>query len=135
MKTTKYLALAFATVVLLGALSFLPNPVNQVAHAQGQYGLCVSSATAPGCQSSAYGDVVIAAAAQQVVVSTTAVTANSPIQVQYDYSLGTALGVTCNTTGQLPSISARVAGTSFTIHTGATFTTNPGCFSFRVIPQ
>lgn len=134
MKISKWLGISFAAVIALASFSLLPI-YHPTVHAQGQYGLCVSSATSPGCQSSAYGDVVIAAAAQQVVVSTTAVTANSPIQVQYDYSLGTALGVTCNTTGQLPSISARVAGTSFTIHTGATFTTNPGCFSFRVIPQ
>jgi len=70
------------------------------------------------------------------VVSTTAVTANSVIQVQPDSTLGTALSVTCNTTADsgltAPRVSARSAGTSFTITLG-TFTTNPECFSYIII--
>jgi hypothetical protein len=70
------------------------------------------------------------------VVDTTAVTANSVIQIQPDSSLGTALSVTCNTTADsgltAPRVSARAAGTSFTITLG-TFTTNPECFSYIVI--
>ncbi len=69
-------------------------------------------------------------------VNTTAVTANSVIQIQPDSSLGTALSVTCNTTADsgltAPRVSARSAGTSFTITLG-TFTSNPQCFSFLVI--
>ena len=70
------------------------------------------------------------------VVDTTAVTANSVIQIQPDSSLGTALSVTCNTTADsaltAPRVSARSAGTSFTITMG-TYTTNPECFSYVVI--
>src|SRR5581483_6582482 len=70
------------------------------------------------------------------VVSTTAVTANSIIQIQPDSSLGTALSVTCNTsmdTGlTAPRVSARTAGTSFTISLG-TFSTNPECFSYIIV--
>jgi len=70
------------------------------------------------------------------VVSTTAVTANSVIQIQPDSTLGTALSVTCNTTADsaltAPRVSARSAGTSFTITLG-TFSTNPVCFSYIVI--
>ena len=70
------------------------------------------------------------------VISTTAVTASSVIQIQPDSSLGTALSVTCNTTADsaltAPRVSARSAGTSFTITLG-TFTTNPECFSYLVI--
>jgi hypothetical protein len=70
------------------------------------------------------------------VISTTAVNANSIIQVQPDSSLGTALSVTCNTTADsgltVPRISARTASTSFTIQLG-TFTTNPECFSYVII--
>ena len=69
-------------------------------------------------------------------VNTTAVTANSVIQIQPDSSLGTALSVTCNTTADssftAPRVSARSAGTSFTIALG-TFATNPECFSYIVI--
>ena len=70
------------------------------------------------------------------VVSTTAVTANSVIQIQPDSTLGTALSVTCNTTADsgltAPRVSARSAGTSFTITLG-TFTTHPECFSYVII--
>ena len=65
-------------------------------------------------------------------VNTTAVTANSVIQIQPDSTLGTALSVTCNTTADSgltsPRVSARSAGTSFTITMG-TYSTNPECFS------
>jgi len=70
------------------------------------------------------------------VVSTTAVTANSVIQIQPDSTLGTALSVTCNTTADsgltAPRVSARSANTSFTITLG-TFSTNPECFSYIII--
>ena len=135
MKITKYIAFAFVTVVLLGSLSLLPIIHPTVAHAQ-QYAECISSATSPGCASAAYGIVTIAASAQTVVVNTTAVTATSPIFLTYDYSLGTALGVTCNTTGQALEVSARTIGSSFTVKSlTGTFSTNPGCLSFYIIPQ
>ena len=69
-------------------------------------------------------------------VNTTAVTANSVIQIQPDSTLGTALSVTCNTTADsgltAPRVSARSAGTSFTITMG-TYSTNPECFSYLII--
>jgi hypothetical protein len=69
-------------------------------------------------------------------IDTTAVTANSVIQIEPDDSLGTALSVTCNTamdTGlTAPRVGARVAGTSFTINLG-TFSTNPECFSYIIV--
>lgn len=76
------------------------------------------------------------ASAGTCVISTTAVTANSVIQIQPDSTLGTALSVTCNTSADTgvtaPRISARSAATSFTITLG-TFTTNPQCFSYLII--
>ena len=76
------------------------------------------------------------ASAATCVISTTAVTANSVIEIESDSSLGPALSVTCNTTADsaltAPRVSARSAGTSFTIALG-TFTTNPECFSYLVI--
>lgn len=69
-------------------------------------------------------------------VNTTAVTANSQIIVIEDETLGTRLGVTCNTsTNVLPAsrlMAARSAGASFTINLG-TVTTNPACFSYSIV--
>ncbi len=98
---------------------------------------CSDSAGAAACGSAAAGSFVIDAAATSVTVSTTAVTANSQIFVQEDSSLGTRLGVTCNTQSILvlgpPVITARTAGTSFTISIVIGPTTNPACYSYHVI--
>lgn len=137
MNIRKLVGIAFLGLVVLGGAALLPILHPQLAHAQ-QYAECISSATSPGCASAAYGIVTIQASAQTVTVNTTAVTATSPILLTYDYSLGasTALNVTCNTTGQPLEVSARTPGASFTIkaQTG-TFSTNPGCMSFHIIPQ
>jgi hypothetical protein len=95
---------------------------------------CTSSAAPAVCASAAAGSVLVAAAGTTVTVNTTAVTANSQIFVQEDSSLGTKLSVTCNVTPATapPTISARVAATSFTITTTAP-TTNPRCFSYSVL--
>jgi hypothetical protein len=61
------------------------------------------------------------------------VTASSQIEVTYANSLSTLLSETCNATAQQPYVSARVANTSFTITTPATFTADPGCFSYSII--
>lgn len=96
---------------------------------------CVSSASPAVCSAAPDGNVVIAASGTSVVVNTSAVTANSQIFVQEDQSLGTRLGVTCNT-GFLaapPVISARSAGVSFTIAISAGLAVNPVCFSYMVV--
>jgi len=93
---------------------------------------CASSASPAVCSAAAAGAVVVAASATTVVVNTTAVTANSEISLTFDSSLGTRLGVTCNTTPSLLSVSARTAGTSFTITTAAP-TTNPACITYSII--
>ena len=95
---------------------------------------CTSSAAPAVCGSAAAGSVVVAASGTTVVVNTTAVTANSQIIVQEDSSLGTKLTVTCNVTPAVapPTVSARVAATSFTITT-TTPTTNPRCFSYTIV--
>lgn len=95
---------------------------------------CASAASPAVCAAAPAGFVNVAAAATTVVVNTTAVTATSNILVQEDVSLGTALSVTCNATAATapPTISARTAGTSFTITTTLP-TTNPRCFSYSII--
>ncbi len=94
---------------------------------------CTSSASPAVCGSAAAGTVVVAAAATTVVVNTTAVTANSEIFVQYDSSLGTKLSVTCNTTAEVPAVTARTAATSFTITIPVGPTTNPACYSYSIV--
>jgi len=94
---------------------------------------CSSSAGPAVCAAAAAGSVVIPAAGTDVVVNTTAVTANSQIFAIFDQSLGTKLGVTCNSTTANPHIGARVAGTSFTIHANVSPITNPACFSYFII--
>lgn len=86
------------------------------------------------CAAASSGSVSIAAAATTVTVATTAVTANSVIGVTEDSSLGTKLGVTCNTTtGRTYSVSARTAGTSFVITTSAAPVTNPACLNYTIV--
>lgn len=98
---------------------------------------CSSSASPAVCSSAAAGSVVIAAGATSVQVNTTAVTDNSQIFIQADASLGTKLGVTCNTTGALllsaPWVSARTSATSFTITVNAAPSTNPECLSYFIV--
>lgn len=95
---------------------------------------CSSAASPAVCAVAPAGRVVIAAAATTVVVNTTIVTANSEIFVKFDESL-TGLG-TCNTAAASESatyfISARVAGTSFTIKTSSAPVANPACLSFLI---
>jgi hypothetical protein len=94
---------------------------------------CADSAGAAACGSAAAGAFVVDAAASTVVVSTTAVTANSEIFVQYDSSLGTRLGITCNTTVALPAVTARTAGASFTVTVPVGPITNPACYTYHVV--
>ena len=94
---------------------------------------CSSSAGPAVCAAAPAGSVIIPAAGTDVTVNTTAVTANSQIFAIFDQSLGTKLGVTCNSTTANPHIGARVAGTSFTIHANVSPITNPACFSYFII--
>lgn len=96
---------------------------------------CSSSASPAVCGSAPAGSFVIAALGTSVTVNTTAVTANSQILLQEDSSLGTKLGVTCNTgiIASPPIITARTAGTSFTVGISLGLATNPVCFSFFLV--
>lgn len=93
---------------------------------------CADSAGAAACGSAAAGAFVIDPATTSTIVSTTAVTANSEIFVQYDSSLGTRLGVTCNVTVGIPQVTARTAGASFTVTIPVGPVTNPECISYRI---
>jgi hypothetical protein len=93
---------------------------------------CISIASPAVCGSAAAGMFVLPAAATTVTVNTTAVTAGSVIIVFNDDSLGARLGVTCNTGLDNVLVSARVAGTSFTV-TGSAPVTNPNCYSYIIV--
>jgi len=95
---------------------------------------CSDGAGAAACSAAPAGSVVVDDGATTVVVSTTAVTANSQIQLTYDSSLGTKLGVTCNTNYVDQWVSARTAATSFTITLSADpATANPACLSYSIL--
>jgi hypothetical protein len=99
---------------------------------------CSSSASPAVCGSAAAGSVAVPTGTNAtLVVNTTAVTANSQIFVQSDDTLGTKLGITCNSTlASLivePVVSARTGGTSFTITISGTTTTNPVCLSYFIV--
>src|SRR5215469_9163060 len=92
------------------------------------------SSSTGSCFGASAGSVAIAAATTTVTVSTNLVTANSQILVTEDSSLGTKLGVTCNTTlGRSYVVTARTAGTSFVITASAAPTTNPACLSYSIV--
>jgi hypothetical protein len=75
----------------------------------------------------------VAAAATSLVVNTTAVTAKSRIVITMDSSLGSDLGITCNTTNIAAWVSARTAGTSFTITTASGPVTNAMCLNYTIL--
>jgi hypothetical protein len=96
---------------------------------------CASAASPAVCGSAAAGAFTVAAATTSIVVNTTAVTANSDIEIQPDTSLGTRLSVTCNSTLASiigPIVTARTPGTSFTVSITGTLVTNPACYSYTI---
>lgn len=94
---------------------------------------CADPAGAAACGSAAAGAFVVDAAGTSVVVSTTAVTANSRIKVTFDASVAAELGITCNATiPALYGITARTPGVSFTL-TSSTPITNPACFTYDIV--
>jgi hypothetical protein len=95
---------------------------------------CTSAASPAVCGSAASGMVTIAAAASTVTVNESGVTANSDISVtqQISAGAGTRLGVTCNATPVILSISNIVAGVSFQVTSASAAITNPDCLSYLV---
>lgn len=94
---------------------------------------CASSASPAACAAAAAGSVAIASGSTSVVVNTTAVTASSQIIVGSDASLGSRLGVICNSANPAPYVSARTPGTSFTVSLPTAPATNPACLSYALV--
>lgn len=95
---------------------------------------CASSASPAVCGSAIAGHVNILTGNTIINVQTTALTANSQIIIQEDQTLGTRLGVTCNTTlGRDYVISARTAGVSFSVLSSAAPAVTPACLSYLIV--
>jgi hypothetical protein len=98
---------------------------------------CTSGASPASCSAAPAGSVAVPTGTNPtLVINTSAVTANSQILLSVDETRGSALSVTCNTTlANLPApvVTARSAGTSFTIQLPATVAGNPVCVNYMVI--
>lgn len=122
---------------LTNALASLNIPMKATAYQSATN--CSSVATPAVCGSAAAGSVLIptGTTSSTLTVNTTAVTANSQIIFYPDDSLGTKLGVTCNSTlatlvgGSF--ISARTGGTSFQITFNGTIAVNGVCGSYFIV--
>jgi hypothetical protein len=92
------------------------------------------ASTTGACGAAASGFVTIAAGATTRTINTSAMTANGVVFIQEDSSLGSALGVTCNTTtGRTYTVTTRTAGTSFVVAASAPPAANPACLSYTII--
>lgn len=92
-----------------------------------------SSASPAVCASAQKCAFVIASGASSVVVDDTQTPGDSgDIRLTFDSTIGTRLGVTCNTAPQAFGISAITPGVSYTVTSAANFSTNPGCFTSEI---
>ncbi len=95
---------------------------------------CNSTASPAVCASAAAGSVAMPSGTDTLVVNTSAITANSQIFITEDSSLGSRLGITCNTTvSRTYAVSARTSGTSFTIKSSNNPVTNKACLSYMIV--
>lgn len=95
---------------------------------------CISSAVPAVCGSFSAGSVAMQTGSTTLTVDTTAVTADNQIFVIQDASLGSLLDLTCNTNPtRVYSISARTAGTSFTVTSSGDVATNNACLSYFIV--
>ena len=114
-----------------------PNPCsNLVFPTLGTTTNCANGSAPATCGSAASGAVAVPTGTNPTLtINTTAVTANSRIFLGIDESL-TISATTCNTTLSTlvqPVVTARTAGTSFTIQIGAVIATNPACVSYLIV--
>lgn len=123
-----------ATTINIGRIGVTTTIPTLLVGKQSTSANCNSTAFPAICGSAPSGSVAMAAGGSTLVVNTTAVTANSQILITEDSSLGLRLGIPCNTaTGRVYSISARSAGTNFTIKSSAKPVTANACLSYWII--
>lgn len=96
---------------------------------------CISAASPAVCGQAVQGDIAIPIGTNPALtVNTTGYVATSQFVFTPDSTLGTILGVTCNT-ANLPtgvSVTAATPGVSVTIMLTGTFSTNPVCGKFTI---
>jgi hypothetical protein len=86
------------------------------------------------CAGAAAGSVVMQPGSTSVVVYTTAVNNESQIFVQEDSSMGSLLGVTCNSTiGRSYQVTQRLAGVGFRIATATAPQQTSACLSYHIV--
>jgi hypothetical protein len=91
---------------------------------------CSSAASPAACAAAPAGLVFLPAGGTTLQVNTRAVTANSRILITEDSSLSGF----CNTTaGRTYAVTARLAGTSFTITANAAPVVNPACLNYWIV--
>ncbi len=93
---------------------------------------CVSVSSPAACGTATAGIVAVPAGGTTLVVNTSKINTGSEVLLTFDSSLGTQLGVTCNTAVNQPTVSNRTLS-GFTITMGSSVTTNPACISFAII--
>ena len=97
---------------------------------------CSSGASPAVCGSARAGSVAVpTGATPTLVIDSSAVTATSEILLNVDES-ATIAGTTCNTTLATlvnPVVTARSAGTSFTIQMNSTLAANPACVDYQIV--
>jgi hypothetical protein len=133
MRHQRFLHVALLMLLVLWPLSAQWNTNTGRGVAHNTLANCSDSAGDAACGAARAGAVVVDAGDTDTIVSTTAVTANSEVFVQYVQYTGTRLSVTCNTTAALPTVTSVTAGTSFTFIIPAAPVTNPACYVFWIV--
>ena len=120
------------TIGHTGIVTTIPGSINF--GSAGTTSNCSSTTSPAVCGSAPAGSVAMATGVSTLQVNTTAVTPNSQIFVIEDSSLGSRLGIICNMgTTRRYTVSARTAGTSFTIKSSNNPTTNKACLSYFIV--
>lgn len=94
---------------------------------------CASAINNPSCGTATAGFVAIPVGQATNSIGMNLMTANTQVLLQFDSSLGTALGVTCNTTPQQISVTSRNVASGFGVSVPTAPTTNPLCFSYLAV--
>jgi len=123
-----------SNVLVFGKAGNIISQSTIAANSFGDNNECFSGAQPAVCGASTAGDAAIVSGTATTVVDTTAVTANSVIELTQDNSVGGKISQTCTATGIPLMVTARTPGTSFTVgtSTGANVAANYECFTFQI---
>ena len=97
--------------------------------------ICISSASPAKCDSHRAGFILIPPGQTFNLVTTTAVKETDEVFILGDISLGTKLGVTCNTQPLAPITGTRVLDGGFVAFVAEAPVTSPLCLSYMIRPR